>query len=142
MANERACEEGEAQRNGHGQPSRKDDPPAEPLIPPALLSQYAEQKPVLDQALTEIRSIARRQIGKLKDRSLVHTEVTEARVKEVPSLWDKAQRNGWRPEEALSKATDAIGLRLVCNNLEDVARAKDLLLAAPEFKLVEGSLQE
>jgi hypothetical protein len=30
----------------------------------------------------------------------------------------------------------------VCNNLEDVGRVKDLVLAAPEFRFIEGTLQD
>jgi ppGpp synthetase/RelA/SpoT-type nucleotidyltranferase len=140
VAEEEAHKGNEAK--GNDPSPRKDDHPAEPPIPAVLRSQYAEQKPVLDKALGEIREIALRQIGRLKDHSLVRAQVAEARVKELPSLWAKAQRNEWRPDEALTNATDLIGLRLVCNNLEDVERVKDLLRQAPEFKFVEGSLQD
>jgi len=80
MAHETAREGGEAQRTGYDQPARKDDRPAESPMPAVLWPQYAEQKPVLDKALAEIREVARRQISKLKDPSLVRAQVAEARV--------------------------------------------------------------
>lgn len=142
MENEEAARKTEGDASGHEQVGPLGSSGGQSPFPLALVSQYASQRPVLEKALVEVRTIAVRQIGKLKDRHLVRATVAEDRVKDLASLWAKARRNGWAPEEALSRAEDAIGMRIVCNNLEDVPRAKDLLLEAPELRLVDGSLQD
>lgn len=63
-------------------------------------------------------------------------------VKSVVSIWAKAKRNRWGPDDALMKTDDILGLQIVCNNLEDVERAKDILLSAPELTFEEGSKQD
>ena len=66
-------------------------------------------------------------VGDLGDPNLVRARLAGSRIKSLSSLKRKAQQHGWSFEESLSEAQDLIGLRLVCNNLQDVRRAADLL---------------
>jgi ppGpp synthetase/RelA/SpoT-type nucleotidyltranferase len=73
-------------------------------------------------------------LRRLGDPYLVRGQVTEPRIKNVASLKRKAtaKQFQWTFEEALTKAQDLVGFRLVCNNLQDVLRASDLLQASLE----------
>lgn len=66
-------------------------------------------------------------IASVGDRHLVRAHVAEFRVKDQKSLRRKAKAKGWSFEEALVQATDLVGCRVICNNLQDVARTADLL---------------
>jgi ppGpp synthetase/RelA/SpoT-type nucleotidyltranferase len=111
-------------------------------IPRLLISSYNAQKPSLDKALADIKIIIIRQLAKIGDQNLIRASLREARVKKLPSLWSKAQRFSWEPEKALLMANDILGIRIICNNLEDVDRAKDLIQDAPELELIPDSIQD
>ena len=64
---------------------------------------------------------------KIADPKLVRTGPVEFRIKDQGSLARKAQQRGWRPDQALWSADDLIGARVVCNNIEDVYRFRELL---------------
>lgn len=53
--------------------------------------------------------------------------VEPCRIKSFARLKRKAERFGWTVEEAINKAQDFIGFRLVCDNLQDVRRASELI---------------
>lgn len=66
-------------------------------------------------------------LRKLGDPYLVRGHISGARIKPFASVRRKAGQRTWKFTEALSRAQDIVGFRLVCNNLQDVRRAADLL---------------
>ena len=63
----------------------------------------------------------------LADRLLVRASPSPPRVKTFRSIKRKAMSKNWSLPEAFDKAPDLVGCAVVCNNLQDVARAADLL---------------
>lgn len=78
-------------------------------------------------ALPGIQDRIKRLLGGLGDPYLVRAKVESPRVKSDQSLARKAQSHGWDLDEAITTTSDFIGFRIVCNNLQDVARCADLL---------------
>jgi hypothetical protein len=88
--------------------------------------------------LTDLSKRLVEAVGALGDPYLVRARIAEPRIKSPSSLMRKAGLQGWKFLDALSRASDVIGLRLVCHNLEDVKRAADLLeinLSAAGFEV-------
>lgn len=81
-------------------------------------------------ALTDLQTKISEAVEALGDPYLIRARLTEPRIKSPSSLRRKAQQRGWTFAKALLKAQDLVGLRLVCNNLQDVRRAADLLESA------------
>jgi len=100
------------------------------------LLQYTQFERLAELAISDIRKRINRAIAELGDRYLVRAELSEVRPKSFPSLKRKAHQRGWTFEQALSRATDLIGFRLVCHNLQDIARVADLI----EISLQKDSL--
>lgn len=88
---------------------------------------YEGKSPVLRRAEDELRSILEKIVATIEDKTLVRAEVRRVRIKELPSLQRKAEKNGWKADDALSSCGDLIGGRVVCNNVEDVYRFAELL---------------
>lgn len=88
---------------------------------------FAAARPLLNVAARELRDQLDQMLAAVDNRHLVRARVTEFRIKAFRSLRRKAQRKGWSIEEALKQATDLVGCRVVCNNIQDVERAADLL---------------
>jgi putative GTP pyrophosphokinase len=51
----------------------------------------------------------------------------EPRIKSQASVDRKAKARGWAGEQSLRECDDLLGMRMVCNNLQDVQRAADLI---------------
>jgi len=68
----------------------------------------------------------------LGDPYLVRARLVSTRIKSESSLQRKAKAKGWSPEQAVERAEDFLGLRIVCNNLQDVYRAAELVTEALE----------
>src|SRR6266511_458286 len=88
---------------------------------------YERRRPALERARRELRSILRRVVAAIEDKTLVRAEVRDVRIKELPSIEQKATARGWKVEDVLSECSDLIGGRVVCNNIEDVHRFAELL---------------
>ena len=106
-----------------------------------MLRRYKRAFPALLEARDQMRAAVKAQLAKLKDPYLVRARLRQARVKPFSSLLAKAKRCGWGANEALTKAVDLIGVSVVCSNLEDVERTKDLILQSEGLRLVAHSLQ-
>jgi ppGpp synthetase/RelA/SpoT-type nucleotidyltranferase len=63
----------------------------------------------------------------LGDPYLVRAQVVPSRIKSENSLQAKADEKAWTLEQAITDAGDFVGFRVVCNNLQDVARASALI---------------
>lgn len=63
----------------------------------------------------------------LGDPYLVRSQIVDKRIKEFSSIERKAKQNKWEIAEGIKRVNDLVGYRVVCNNLQDVDRAADLL---------------
>lgn len=66
-------------------------------------------------------------VAKLGDPHLIRGKLAPHRIKKPESLRRKAAEFGWTFTDALTNARDMVGFRVVCNNLQDVRRAVELL---------------
>jgi len=111
-------------------------------IPQMLEEKYKSLEPILRKCLAELRRIIITQLGKVRNPELVRIRLTEARVKSLTSLWEKTQKKGWKVQEILREIKDLVGFRIVCANVEDVYRIKELLLSNPRIKEIPGSEED
>ena len=88
---------------------------------------YEDRAPALDRAADRLRSILESVVATIEDKALVRAEVLGVRIKDLSSVQRKAERSGWKADQALSCCSDLIGGRVVCNNVEDVQRFAELL---------------
>ena len=108
-------------------------------IPKKVRSKYESLLPALYRANEDIERLIGHSLRDLGDPHLIRHRLVEARVKELGELWTKAKRKGWKSDEVFEKAKDLIGVRIVCANLEDIPRVKDLVLQNPRFKIISNS---
>jgi putative GTP pyrophosphokinase len=103
-------------------------------IPEMLEGEYKSLEPILRKCLAELKRIIIAQLRKIQNPELVRIRLTEARVKSLASIWRKAQKKEWKVQEILKETRDLVGFRIVCANIEDVYRIKELLLSNPRIK--------
>jgi ppGpp synthetase/RelA/SpoT-type nucleotidyltranferase len=101
---------------------------------------YEQARLLAEIAESDLRGRVVRALRSLGDPNLVRATLAKSRIKELDSLRRKARRN--RREEALRNAPDFVGLRIVCNNLQDVRWAADLIRAALQSDDIAVSEQE
>ena len=111
-------------------------------IPQMLEEEYKSLKPILNKSLAELKRIIIKQIGKVQNPKLVRIRLTEGRVKSLTSLWKKAQKKEWKVQAILEEIKDLVGFRIVCANIEDVHRIKELLLSNPRIKEIPSSEED
>lgn len=85
---------------------------------PALKS-YARVTRLAEHAVGDLRQRVMDAIADLGDPYLVRAQMDKPRIKTHESLARKAKQHGWTLQQAISKAQDLVGLRLVCHNLQD-----------------------
>ncbi len=88
---------------------------------------YDELRPVLKECCVELKREISRSVRSLKDPYLVRVRLAESRVKKLSSIRAKAKRDRIPPKEMIEKTGDLVGIRIVCSNLEDIARIRELL---------------
>jgi ppGpp synthetase/RelA/SpoT-type nucleotidyltranferase len=88
---------------------------------------YSKARHLATFAVKEIEDRIQRALRALGDPCLVRATFESPRIKSYDRLVEKAIRHGWTIEKAIRTAQDFIGFRVVCNNLQDVKRATDLL---------------
>ena len=109
-----------------------------------FLAAYKNELPYLKQVKGLLKEILRDVIHGLDDPKLVRARAEKPRIKEPDSLARKAWQRRWRSDQALWLADDLIGDRVVCNNIEDVYRFRELLeekLPATEVKVQDYILK-
>ncbi|KRL36560.1 ppGpp synthetase hydrolase catalytic subunit [Liquorilactobacillus uvarum DSM 19971] len=95
-----------------------------------IMEIYGEFKPYLskirDDVMKKLSDLNQREIDNHKTKLYEHLI---GRVKTENSMVEKCQRKGFplSPEGALHECKDAIGIRIVCNFIDDVYRSIDLL---------------
>ena len=103
----------------------------------SIQEQYEASKRSLHRCEREVRAIIAGLLGEMRNAHLIRAQLRESRVKPLSSIQRKARKNGWSEADAIRKATDLVGFLIVCNNLEDIERIKDLILSSPRFHLVD-----
>ena len=88
---------------------------------------YAEIRRLAELTVNDLKERIAHAVGALGDPYLVRARMDEPRIKSHQSLARKARQKGWSFQKTLSKVQDIVGFRLICNNLQDVYRAADLL---------------
>lgn len=111
-------------------------------IPQMLEEEYKSLNTILRKCLIELKRIIIAQVRKVQNPKLVRIRLTEARVKSLTSLWKKAQKRKWKVQEILKEIKDLVGFRIVCANIEDVHRIKELLLSNPRIEEIPGSEED
>lgn len=90
---------------------------------------YGHARTFAVQAQQQIQKLLRSAIRSLGDPNLVRCRV-ESRIKGLASVERRARERGWNPAEAAFKVNDLVGFRLICNNLQDVERAAEMVTQA------------
>ncbi len=78
-------------------------------------------------AAAHVRQELHSAIRSLGDPVLARVTVERLRIKNAASLKRKARERGWVLKDAAAKASDLVGARVVCHNLQDVSRIADWL---------------
>lgn len=79
---------------------------------------------VAQEQVTEAIARAKAELG---SPELVRGRMDEPRIKSQASIERKAKERGWTNLQTIEECEDLVGLRMVCNNLQDVERAADLI---------------
>ena len=75
----------------------------------------------------QVRLTVVKALAALGSPELVRGRLDEQRVKPKASVERKAKQKHWTPNEMFERCEDFLGMRMVCNNLQDVLRAADLV---------------
>lgn len=76
-------------------------------------------------------------IESLDNQNIIKT--TEARIKSAKSMCEKLDKNGFdcKPELALSEITDAVGIRIICNFIDDVFIVSEKIKNCKDFEFIK-----
>lgn len=99
---------------------------------------YLEARPRLETIKEQAVAALQLILSEGKHGAEFRPRLSEARVKEWPSLRAKAAKQGWSIDEAFANASDLIGLRVVCFNLEDMPPLLDRISSSGRFRLRES----
>lgn len=91
---------------------------------------------VMDDLLQQIQELNQSEVDQHHPKIYEHLI---SRVKEPASMVEKCQRKGYpvTTESALRKCKDAIGIRIVCNFIDDIDRCLTLLHQADWCDIVK-----
>jgi len=88
---------------------------------------YEQAEALAKHIVADISQRIESALAKLGDPHLIRGKLAPHRIKKPESLRRKAAEFGWTFTDALTNARDMVGFRVVCNNLQDVRRAVELL---------------
>lgn len=106
------------------------------MEPRPIREQYEALGPALVGCKREARGVLRDLLRGVLNAHLVRARLQESRIKRLSSIQRKAQKNGWAERDAIRNTPDLVGFRIVCNNLEDLKRIRDLILESSRFRSV------
>jgi len=89
---------------------------------------YLDLRPYLKKAEKQLSDIIARAASEIEDKSLVRIRVRDTRIKSFQSIQRKVRLHGFSEDDAFSKINDLVGIRIVCNNTDDVYRFYELLV--------------
>jgi len=90
-------------------------------IPQDFLVEYEAKRDGLQGALDHIIALLKLRLGQLAARTGVRGRITDERVKRPAKLWKNAMNAGLSAPEIFTRVEDLLGIRIVCNNLSDIA---------------------
>ena len=96
-------------------------------IPKNFLDQYQDKRQHLQDTLDQVTALLRLRLSQLAARSGSRGGITEARVKRPAKLWKNAQKASLKLEDVFTRVEDLLGVRIVCNNLSDVAPMVEMI---------------
>lgn len=97
----------------------------------ATIEAYRQARKFALQIDHRLRMVVRAAINRAGDPNLMRCRM-ESRIKAVSSVSRRARERRWDPTRAAYKVDDMVGLRLVCNNLQDVERTAAAVRTALE----------
>ena len=103
----------------------------------SIYGKYADYlSQILDSVLQQIQGIGQEYSAEHGQKLYEHLE---GRVKGEESMTQKCERKGLplTPESALIENRDAIGLRIVCNFIDDIYTCIDLLKKQDNFQVIK-----
>jgi len=89
---------------------------------------YLQLVPHLKKAKKRLVGIIAEVASQIQDKSLVRARVIGTRIKSFDSLLRKAEQKGLGVEDTFHGIHDLVGIRVVCNNVDDVYRFYELLI--------------
>ena len=102
----------------------------------SLKEQYEVLAPSLKRCEQAVRTHLRELLGQVSKAHLMRAKIDSARVKTLESTESKVRRLGLEGPNALHDINDLVGVRIVCNNLEDIERIKDLIQSSKRFRKI------
>jgi ppGpp synthetase/RelA/SpoT-type nucleotidyltranferase len=92
-----------------------------------LEKSYLLLRPTLELAEKRLKLIITDTASQITDKNLVRFHIRDPRIKSLQSISRKAKLNNYSQDETLKNIFDLVGIRIVCNNTEDVTRFYELL---------------
>lgn len=104
----------------------------------AFETEYERLLPALKRCRREIRTLLRDLVGQTGGAQFMRARLVDSRVKSWPSTLRKLtnEEGAERDAAIYERVSDLVGLRLVCNNLEDVYRIRDLIAATADLQII------
>jgi len=99
--------------------------------------EYEARRASYDRALIDLRERLGRLIEDLERDGLFRARIVSGRVKEADRIKRKAERDGIPLDNALDVLRDIVGVRVVCNNLEDVDKVIENISKHPEIEVLD-----
>lgn len=96
-------------------------------IPKEFLDDFEARRNEFQDTLEQITSLLRLRLGQLAARTGVRGKITESRVKRPVKIWENTTRAGLTAVEAFTRVEDLLGIRIVCNNLSDIAPIVEMI---------------
>jgi len=90
-------------------------------IPKEFLDDFETRRNEFQDTLEQITSLLRLRLGQLAARTGLRGRINESRVKRPAKIWENVTKAGLSAAEAFTRVEDLLGVRIVCNNLSDIA---------------------
>lgn len=98
---------------------------------------YYDLLPHLKEAKERLSDLITQAVSEIKDDDLVRFRVRGLRIKEFPSFKKKVRLHGFSYDDAFSEINDLVGIRIVCNNNDDVYRVYEVLVELLGHEIID-----
>jgi putative GTP pyrophosphokinase len=98
--------------------------------------EYQFRKPTYDRACVDLEQELKRLIEDLGKQGLFRARLAIARVKEAGKVREKANRYKIPLHNVFDRLDDLVGVRIVCNNLEDIDKVIEAVTKSSQWKLI------
>lgn len=110
-------------------------------FPLSFQEAYKRRLPFFEQTKTEVTSIIQGHLRRIGNKYLARVRLVEARIKSFEDLTGKITRKKWPIVKVWELVEDLVGFRIVCKNLKDAYRVKDIILSDKRLRL-KGAVQD